>query len=660
MDDSPRNKQTLTEDKKSLNRSIQELGQSESKRKQLEARLRTSEEWQRTILQTAMDGFWMADLQGRLLEVNETYCRMSGYSEQELLTMRIPDLEVVESVDDTAAHVQKLIAQGEERFESQHRRKDGSIFYVELSVQYRPIEGGRFVAFLRDITERKMVENELKESEEKFRTIFDKASDGILIADPITKKFLQGNATIESKLGYTVEEIGHLTINDIHPPNDIPHVLDEFEKQRKGEKVLAEAIPVLRKDGSVFYADIGSKPITIGGIVYLLGIFHDITERKRAAERLKTARDFLDAVLDNLMDPLIVIDTADYSISRANKAFIHSCGLNADTVVGKRCYELNHCKSTPCDRPDDLCPLAETLKTGQQSIVEHIHYDSAGIEHYVTISTVPIINKRDEIRQIIHISRDITPRKQAEQALRQQREEFALVSRLATVGEFAASIAHEIHQPLTAILNNAQAAQRFLSSNRSDAIAEVRDALTDIISDNQRAANVINHLRAFLKSKEPDRTILDINTVIEEVLTMIHGELIDRHVYVNTELSPEIPPVEGYRVGLQQVLMNLILNACDSMLTVEPKRRRMHIRTSTEEPNNMMVAIQDSGTGLDTNEIDRVFDQFFTTKREGLGMGLSISKSIIAAHGGRIWAVNNHDCGATFLFTLPIYKKKAG
>ena len=286
MNDSPKNKQTLTEESRSLQRKIQELQQSKSERKQVEEALRASEEWQRTILQTAMDGFWMADPQGRLLEVNETYCRMSGYSEQELLAMGISDLENAESVNDTAAHMQKLMAQGEERFESQHRRKDGSIFPVEVSVQYRPADGGRLVAFLRDITERKRVENALKESEEKFRQVFDRAGDGILIADAITRKLLQGNATICSMLGYTKEEIENLTIKDIHPPNDISHVLDEFEKQIKGEKVLAEDLPVLRKDGSIFYADIGSAPTTIGGIHYLVGIFRDITERKRDEETL--------------------------------------------------------------------------------------------------------------------------------------------------------------------------------------------------------------------------------------------------------------------------------------------------------------------------------------------------------------------------------------
>ena len=140
------------------------------------------------------------------------------------------------------------------------------------------------------------------------------------------------------------------------------------------------------------------------------------------------------------------------------------------------------------------------------------------------------------------------------------------------------------------------------------------------------------------------------------MLTLLHAEIADRNVHITPALNPDIPHVEGDRIELQQVLMNLILNGCDSLMNADPERRRMHIRTSVGEPDSVVVAVQDSGAGLDTTELDRVFEPFYTTKPEGLGVGLSISKSIIAAHRGRIWAVNNTEGGATFYFTLPIYK----
>jgi two-component system sensor kinase FixL len=258
--------------------------------------------------------------------------------------------------------------------------------------------------------------------------------------------------------------------------------------------------------------------------------------------------------------------------------------------------------------------------------------------------------------RMVAFLRDITERQQAEQALRRQREELSLVSRMATVGEFAASIAHEIHQPLTAILNNARAAQRFLSAE-TPAIDEVLDAIQDIINDDRRAGEIIHHLRLFLKREEAERTILDINGIIGEVLTILHGEILDRKVSVTPDRSPDLPHVRGDRVELQQVLMNLILNGCDAMMDLEIQRRRLRIRTSVDEPNSIAIAVQDSGTGLGANEIDRVFEHFYTTKRDGLGIGLPISRSIILAHGGRIWAANNTDIGATFYFTLPVGKE---
>ena len=629
----------------------------EAQRKQTRIMTQSGLNWYREIGQLIMDGFWMADLQGRLLEVNEVYCRMSGYNVQELLAMHISDLEENCVSDETAAHIRKAIDKGKIRFESRHRRKDGTFFGIEISLHYRPTDGGRLLAIVRDIADRKRVESALHESEEKFRKCFDMVSDGILVIDTITRRFLEANAAICTMLGYSREELVNLTIDDIHPPIDRAHVLEEFEKQIKREKAIAENMPVLRKDGSIFHADIISAPVMIGGAHHHMGIFRDLSEHMREAERLKTARDFLETVLDNLMDSLMVVDTNTYSILHANKQFLHFCGRNKESAIGKSCYELNHHRSTPCS--PESCPLAESLKTGQQATVEHIHHDGAGMKHHLAITTIPIIGENGEMQRAIHLARDITQRKQTEQMRRQQREELSQVSRLATVGEFAASIAHEIHQPLTAIMNNALAARRFLSSGTAADIAEVSDALKDIIDDDRRAADVIQHLRSFLKKKESSQATCDINTVIQEVLTILHGELVDKNVRVTQALNPDIPPVRCGRVELQQILLNLIMNSCDSLVHVEPQRRQIVIRTSGDGPDSVIVAVEDSGTGLDANEIERCFESYYTTKPDGLGMGLSIIKTIVSAHGGRIWAEDNPKGGAIFYFTLSAHKGEA-
>jgi len=377
--------------------------------------------------------------------------------------------------------------------------------------------------------------------------------------------------------------------------------------------------------------------------------------RRVAEAKLQTSKDFIETTLNAINDSLAVIDTANFNILGANKAFRETYNLHPETTINKSCYELTHNRSTPCLPPDDVCPLVQTLNTGKPSTVEHIHSDGDGGNKYFEISVFPIRNEAGEIKQIVHLARDITERKRMILENRQQREELSHVSRLATIGEFAASIAHEIHQPLTAILNNAQAAKRFLSADPVDT-DEVHDALADIINSVRHAGEVIHNLRSFVKRKDVEKASLDINGVIKDVLMLLQGEISDRNIPINLTLHPDILDTFGSRIELQQVLINLILNACDAMLNTEPQQRGLSIRTTMDDPGCILVAVRDSGPGLAENDLERVFDNLYTTKPEGLGMGLSISKTIILDHGGRLWAANNLEGGATFYFTLPANK----
>lgn len=384
----------------------------------------------------------------------------------------------------------------------------------------------------------------------------------------------------------------------------------------------------------------------------------DLARQAMEAE-LQISKDLIETAFDAISDALSVIDTTNFTILGTNKAFRDAYGANKTAVHGKCCYEITHQRSTPCVPPDDACPLIETLKTNQPAIVKHLHKDSSGSHKHFEISAFPIRNTSGEIQQIVHVARDVTERNLMEAENRQQREELSHLSRLATIGEFAASIAHEIHQPLTAILNNAQAAKRLLSAAQPD-IDEVHDALTDIINDNKHAAEVINNLRSFLKKREVDNENFDVNEVIGEVLRILHGEITDRNICVNLDLNRDIGPVLGSHINLQQVLLNLILNALDAMSHLEPQQRRLFIRTFFDESqDNITAAIKDSGIGFDDRTREHIFEPFYTTKPAGLGMGLSITKTIITAHGGRIWAANNPEGGATFYFTLPLDKTKS-
>jgi PAS domain S-box-containing protein len=247
---------------------------------------------------------------------------------------------------------------------------------------------------------------------------------------------------------------------------------------------------------------------------------------------------------------------------------------------------------------------------------------------------------------------DITERKRAEEALQQAHAELVHVTRVTALGELTASIAHEINQPLTAVLNNASACLRWLAGESPD-LDEAREAVGRIIRDGNRASDVIARMRALFRKGCAVKEQLDLNEAIKETTILTQSEIRRNKVALRMEMARDLPSVIGDRVQIQQVVMNLILNGIEAMSTLDERNREMLIRTQSSGGDEVLVAVRDSGIGLDPRSAERIFDAFHTTKPSGLGMGLKISRSIVEWHGGRLWAVPNHDRGATFQFTLP-------
>jgi C4-dicarboxylate-specific signal transduction histidine kinase len=258
------------------------------------------------------------------------------------------------------------------------------------------------------------------------------------------------------------------------------------------------------------------------------------------------------------------------------------------------------------------------------------------------------------------VCRDITDRKRAEaearendRRFREMEMELAHANRVATMGQLTASIAHEVNQPVAATITNAQAALRWLSRAGSSNMEKVQQSLTSIVEDGTRAGEVINRIRALIKKAPPRKDRLEINGVIVEIIELTRGEAVKNGISVLTKFEDHLPVVEADRVQLQQVLLNLIINALEAMGAANEGPRELLISTGTIESSGVLVAVQDSGPGLEAAMLERVFESFYTTKPTGLGMGLSICRSIIEAHGGRLWASMNQRRGATFQFMLP-------
>jgi C4-dicarboxylate-specific signal transduction histidine kinase len=287
--------------------------------------------------------------------------------------------------------------------------------------------------------------------------------------------------------------------------------------------------------------------------------------------------------------------------------------------------------------PEDALDIRLVMPDGS---IKYVH----AVSHAVCADA----SARRALRALI----DVTAAREADAALRHAQSELEHASRMTALGELTTSIAHEVNQPLAAIVTNGQACLRWLGRDVPD-LDEARGAVTRIIADADRASEVIRRIRALGRKSDTKRARLNLNDVIDEVTLLVRHEVSSHRISLRRELASGLPPVLGDQVQLEQVLINLVINAIQAMATVMDRPRELLIRSGMQEPDQLVVAVRDSGIGIAPEKLSQVFDTFFTTKADGMGMGLSICRSIIEAHGGQVWASSNDGPGVTFQFTLP-------
>jgi PAS domain S-box-containing protein len=410
--------------------------------------------------------------------------------------------------------------------------------------------------------------------------------------------------------------------------------------------VLGSGIPLYR--GSEFTGYIGSCI--------------DVSERKLVQDRLQASER-------RLIESEQLLKSAQRLAQVGNWVW----DIKADSVF---------CSEELCrifGRPPNYAPhyqaFLQAVQPEDRGRVEQAIKDSlAGkkrpeLEFHITrpdgeVRTVACISEvlRDSAGSPVRMSgacQDVTDQRRAEAASQKSRDEIAHLNRVAAMGELTGSLAHELNQPLAAILSNAQAANRFLDRESPD-LAQVRECLTDIVADDKRAGEVIRTLRALLrKGQSQASSLVDLNEVVSDAIRLVGNDALLRQVSVKFEPLPGLPPVRGDRIQLFQVVLNLIVNGLDAVAERPTGDRWVLVRTAESEGGAVELTVEDSGTGIAVGDLARVFEPFFTTKQEGLGMGLSISRTIVQAHGGRIWAENREGHGAIFYCVLPVAQQAA-
>ena len=394
------------------------------------------------------------------------------------------------------------------------------------------------------------------------------------------------------------------------------------------------------------------KYYIIGGLAFVLLettlIIFLIVQRRRkkvTEESLRRKTEELDQFFNVSLDLLSIANTDGYFL-RLNPAWERTLGYTSEELLAKRFLEFVH----PDDMESTLKALSSLASRQKVFYFENRYRCKDGTYRWLQWSSSPAGNL------IYSAARDVTENKRAEAEAFQARSQLFQLDRLSRMGELTASLAHELNQPLAAILSNAQAGLRFLQSGKID-LDELREILQDITQDDQRAGSVIRSLRSMVKREEVERKPVILNNVLNDVVQIFHTESVFRNVRVETELHGSLPPVLGDKVQLQQVVLNLILNAADAMSENPPEQRKIILCTRVKD-DRVRVTVRDFGAGVDQANLERIFEAFFTTKGAGLGMGLNICRAVVEAHGGRIRAENNPDRGATFVFELPAIRNQ--
>jgi PAS domain S-box-containing protein len=643
-----------------------------TERKKAEQALADEATRRRILIDQSRDGIVILDQNGKVYEANQQFAEMLGYTPEETAQLHVWDweylfprdrvLEMIRTVDEAGDH-----------FETCHRRKDGSVYDVEISTNGTMFAGQKLIfCVCRNITERRQAEDALRESEDRYRTVIEGAHDMIQsVALDGSINFV--NQAWLDALGYTKADLPKLNLVKVIHPASLPHCREMFERVIKGEPANNVQATFLTRDGREILVEGNAAPRYIGDkVVATQGIFRDITERKNMEKQLQEKNEELDAQneelkaineelqateeelqhsqerLERMFESAtdgIVVTTLDGTVLKVNERAAQMIGYTSeDELLGKSCFD--------CVAPGDHQKMAKNMqKVIKEGLIKRQEYTlrkADGTEFPAELSTNIIKDASGNAIGLITIARDITERRQAEEREDQLQQELNLASRLASIGQLAAGVAHEINNPLTGVIGFSHL---MLSRDIPD---DMKQDLQVIHSEAQRVAKIVENLLVFAHQRKTGREYVNINDIITRVLELRAYEMKVNNIEVEKQLDPELPLTVADAGQFQQVFLNIVLNA-EYFMTKANNKGQLVVKT--EKTNgNIRISFTDDGTGIIPENLDKIFNPFFTTKEvgKGTGLGLSICHGIITQHQGRIYAQSQPGKGATFVIELPI------
>ena len=443
----------------------------------------------------------------------------------------------------------------------------------------------------------------------------------------------------------------------VHPEDSEQLLAQAANSCQRGEEI-SRRFRILTPQSETKWLYVRAAPVFSedGEQLGRVGAILDITERVRAEMALREAKELFETTFATQRDAILLVDAkTPPEIIDCNPASEEVFGYTREEMLGRTTAFLHVDEAGLREFEERL--FGAVKERSYMHLLESQMKRKDGTVFPAEHSVMPIQDEQGKRSGWVGVVRDITERVRANEEARQHREQLAHIMRVASMGELTASLAHELNQPLTAVVINAQAAQRFLACDAPD-LDEVRGALADIAEDGLRAGSVIRGLRALLKKGGLKQELLDVNEIVCEVVPLVQSEALLNNVSLELELAKGLPHVSGDRIQLEQVVLNLLLNGIEALRELDAGARELIVRTEQTTPNAVELAVLDSGVGLDEQNQDRIFDAFFSTKPDGLGMGLTINRSIVRAHNGQLWATQNPAGGAAFHVRLPSSKGK--